>query len=519
MDLTGYHQAVIHLCWFRDDKIRHLLFGMVELRPNELPCANGCPAKSFRTQPKSRKYLHYQRFTLPVTDAVDWYRDAARGDLSLPRDPDQSGREGDAKPIEGGPFVEEPPWPHLVTSNELAFAPDWMHGSRTHFLFPRETLSPDIVEIVRIAKNRDMLQEWLNFDLVEDYPDYRGMLCLLAPNPVFRSIEQTRVEAASESPSETVAYKVVSRQGQRLDGLRLEILNDRPRGRMDPLVREFQGSAIAVVEFPAEVGKEGQAITHPTLGLLGWHEPLSLLRTIHSTMEVTGRRKRIQVPDEGDKRPGYEYEVNEVGLSLHDEFGDALTNADIVSRLTDADNRRSLRRASNEYEQQWFHRTPGDAAHYVRQRIGRARETVFIVDPYFAGRELMAFGHAIRRPDVSMRILSSAQGLATGGIGGPNVDSGRQILDILDQTYKDYSSRPDIRILTGDPPPIHDRFLVVDGVVWFFGNSLHTLGERAGVIVRLPDPTPIVARLEAFWRGSSPLSDWLGNRSAESGTS
>ena len=45
MDFPEYRQAVIHLAWFRDDQVRHLLFGMVELRPNELPDTVGCPPK------------------------------------------------------------------------------------------------------------------------------------------------------------------------------------------------------------------------------------------------------------------------------------------------------------------------------------------------------------------------------------------------------------------------------------------------------------------------------------------
>ena len=65
---------------------------------------------------------------------------------------------------------------------------------------------------------------------------------------------------------------------------------------------------------------------------------------------------------------------------------------------------------------------------------------------------------------------------------------------------------------------MHDRFLIVDGTVWLSGNSLHTLGERAGVIVRLPDPTPIISGIKAFWLSSPTLSDWLGKRPASSET-
>ena len=517
MDFTGYSQAVIHLAWARIAEAGHLLFGMVELRPNELPGAVGCATKSFHAEPKRCESLHYRRFVLSAADAIEWYEHAASGALTLPREPGQVAREDDTK-LTGGPFVQEPPWPHFVMSNELIFAPDWLHGSRTHFLFPETALHGRVAETVRLRANREALERWLNFDIVEAYPDYQGVLCLIAPNPVFRSVETTRVEEATAGPAETVAYKLIARQGQRLDGLRLEVVDERLRGRMEPLAHEFGGDAIAILEFPAEVNREGQSITHPEHGLLDWHEPLPLLRTIHSTMEPVSRRKTVQVPAAGRKRPSYEYDVDEVGDAVESAIGDAVAAAAVFSRLTDAEHRRALRRAAHDHDQQWFHRTPGEAACYVRQRIGRARETVLIVDPWFAGRELLAFGHAIRRPGVELRILTSVQGLKRDALGGSSVDSGRKLLRIVDETFDDYPRKPRIRILTRNPPPIHDRFLVVDGAAWLSGNSLNTLGERAGMIVKLPDPGPVVVRLEAFWRRASSLSDWLCKQPAASGT-
>ena len=517
MNFTGYGQAVIHLAWARNAETGHLLFGMVELRPNELPDAVGCATKSFHAEPKRCESLHYRRFVLSAADALEWYEHAANGALALPREPGQVAREDDTK-LMGGPFVQEPPWPHFVTSNELIFAPDWLHGSRTHFLFPEKAFRGWIAETVRLPANREALERWLNFDVVEAYPDYQGVLCLIAPNPVFRSVETTRVEEATAVPAETVAYKLIARQGQRLDGLRLEVVDERLRGRMEPRVHEFGSDAIVILEFPAEVNREGQSITHPEHGLLDWHEPLPILRTIHTRMGLVTRRKTVQVPAAGRKRPTYEYEVDEVGGEEESVVGDAVDAATVVSRLTDAEHRRALRRAAHDHDQQWFHRTPGEAACYVRQRIGRARETVLIVDPWFAGRELLAFGHAIRRPDVELRILTSAQALKRDDLGRSSVDSGRKLLHIVNETFKDYSRKPEIRILTGNPPPVHDRFLVVDGVTWFSGNSLNSLGDRAGMIVKLPDPGPVVVRIEAFWRRASSLSDWLCKQPAASET-
>ena len=517
MDFTGYRQAVVHLAWVQNVETGHLLFGMVELRPSELPDAVGCATKSSHAEPKRCESLHYRRFVLSAADALEWYEHAASSTLSFPREPGQPAREDGTKLV-GGPFVQEPPWPHLVTSNELIFAPDWLHGSRTHFLFPEKAFRGWIAETVRLPANREALERWLNFDVVDAYPDYQGVLCLIAPNPVFRSVERTHVEDATAGSAETVAYKLIARQGQRLDGLRLEVVDERSRGRMEPLVHEFGGDAIAVLEFPAEVNREGQSITHPEHGLLDWHEPLPLLRTIHTRMGLVTRRKTVQVPAAGRKRPTYEYEVDEVGGEEESVVGDAVDAAAVVSRLTDAESRRALQRAAHDYDQRWFDRTPHEAAHYLRQRIGRARETVLIVDPYFAGRELLAFGHAIRRPDVELRILTSAQGLKKDNLGQSSVDSGRELLRIVNETFDDYPRRPQIRVMTRNPPPVHDRFLVVDGVAWFSGNSLNTLGQRAGMIVKLPDPVPVVVRLEAFWRQASSLSDWLCKQPAASAT-
>ena len=521
MDLSGYHQAVIHLAWIRNAETAHLLFGMVELRPNELPDAVGCATRSFHADPKRCESLHYRRFVLSAPGALEWYEHAASGTLTLPVEPGQAAREDETRLV-AGPFVHEPPWPYLVTSNELIFAPDWLHGSRTHFLFPEKAIRGRTAEAIRLCANRETLERWLHFDVVDAYSDYQGVLCLIAPNPVFRSIERTHVEDATTGPAETVAYKVITRQGQRLDGLRLEIVDERMRGRMAPLVHEFGGDAIAVLELPAEVHQEGQSITHPQHGLLDWHKPLPILRTVHTRMGLVTRRKTVQVPAAGRKRPAYEYEVNEVGEE-ESVVGDAVNAAAVVSRLTDAAHRRTRQRDAHDYDQQWFDRTPDEAAHYLRERIGRSRETVLIVDPYFAGRELLAFGHAIRSPDVELRILTSVQGLKRQRLGNDDpgrssVDSGRILLRIVKETFDDYPRKPQIRILTGNPPPIHDRFLVVDGAAWFSGNSLNALGERAGMIVKLPDPGPVVVRLEAFWRRASSLSDWLCKQPAASET-
>ncbi len=508
MEVDGYGQSVIHLAWLRDDDTCHLLFGMVELRPDEFPRDPGCSTKTLRSGNKGRKYVYYRRFTSSVDDAIAWYRNAMRDVLAFPD-------EHEAVPntrLQGGLFVQEPSWPHLVTSNDLVFAPDWMHGSRAHFLFPANVLPAKVDRIIDGDKVRGKLTEWLNFDVVHTYREYLGAICLVAPNPVFRTIEKSHLEDARSNAAESIAYKVVARQGQCVDGLRLEVVNERPRGHMAPMVHEFRKDPIVVFDSPAEVYSEGESIMHPHHGLLSSHEPLPVLRTMHVRMELPRRQKDVYAPAGGRKHPGYSYRVDELEDAGEMVIGEPLTDQDLVSRLTAIEARRARREAAREHDQQWFHHAPADAAHYLRGLIGRARDKILIVDPYFDARGLLEFGHAKRRLGVSLHILTSARHLKEGLDDSADKDHGFQFQRAMEETFDTPSTGPEVRVLRGKVPDIHDRFLVVDGDVWFSGNSLSDLGERAGVIVRLPDPEPVIERLEAFWRDAQGLTDWLSKR-------
>ena len=515
MDFEGYGQAVIHLAWFRNDALHYLLFGMVELRPLELPRVPGCSMKDARCGSRGRKYVYYQRFAASVDDAHTWYRNAIDGCPSIPTSPKHTAL-GDEVGLQGGPFDQEPPWPELVASIDLAVAPDWMQGAQAHFLFPRSGLSRESLDALANARIRKKLAEWLNFDIVDVYPEYQGAICLIAPNPLFRSVEKSHLEHPHPGFAESVAYKIVCRAGQRPDGLRLEVVNERPCGRMKPFVHEFDDDPIAVFNSPAEVYKEGQTVMHPDYGLLSRHEPLPLARTINVGMGLASRRKRVHVPPGGGKRRGYSYDVVEVEDSGGFTLGEARPDADIVTRFAASESRRTRRQAAEDNDQHWFHRAPANASAFVRDKIGDARDSILIVDPYFAGLELLAFGHARQRSDVEMQILTSARCLKQPLTDAPGMEVGARLQRALDETFLGPSRRPEIRVLSGKMSPVHDRFLVVDENIWLSGNSFGTLGERAGMIIRLPDPVRVIAELKEFWSKAQSLAAWLTARQVSS---
>jgi hypothetical protein len=67
-------------------------------------------------------------------------------------------------------------------------------------------------------------------------------------------------------------------------------------------------------------------------------------------------------------------------------------------------------------------------------------------------------------------------------------------------------------ILRGKVPPLHDRFLVIDGAVMFLGNSLNALGERASLILNVPDSEPILAKLRAMANQALPFDIYASQR-------
>jgi hypothetical protein len=88
-------------------------------------------------------------------------------------------------------------------------------------------------------------------------------------------------------------------------------------------------------------------------------------------------------------------------------------------------------------------------------------------------------------------------------------DGDRLVAD-LEQLGQEPAVRvPEVRVMPGkDKPVIHDRYLIVDGEVWHCGPSLNELGERLGVIVRLPDPLSVRRFVSKIWCRSSQLSEF-----------
>jgi hypothetical protein len=266
-----------------------------------------------------------------------------------------------------------------------------------------------------------------------------------------------------------------------------------------------------IVEHPYARQLEGLAIYCPSHGLLHWEKPTAYISSLVSNVSIAGAQKKVVVP--GAKgASGEEYHVQEVDDAKPIVVG-SVAGSSVPTRLLEAWSDRERGLLATQMGQKWFHGDQREAIAFVREIVGTARHQVFIVDPYFAGRELVSFGHAVTRPKILFQILTSAKALKA----SDPMSSGKQCGEVLYLLMQNFDPRRpegslEIRVMPGNRSPIHDRFLVIDDDVWFSGNSLNSIGESASMMIRLPDPEPVVAYLQAQFSSAKTLSEWMKHR-------
>jgi len=64
-------------------------------------------------------------------------------------------------------------------------------------------------------------------------------------------------------------------------------------------------------------------------------------------------------------------------------------------------------------------------------------------------------------------------------------------------------------------PLFHDRFLVVDDIVWAFGPSFNELGERIGLISRVHEPKAVITAIIGALQQSPSLADWMAQSESQ----
>jgi hypothetical protein len=451
---SDYSYAHVDLVWLRDGKSRTLVLGLVTLLPSEYPLLDHRQESDTKIKSLGRQSdVNFQRFTLPLQDALSWVSATSSGVTCLP-----------GKPEKG------------MASSQLVLEPDrggWNVSDGYPFTDSKAYANARVQHWVATSPLDRALEVWTDPEAVSwiqatcgvrcnDFKVWCGSVHVVALNPVYRRLEHTLLTQPDGSDGMYLRFTPRARQSVR--GLQLSVVEIRPHG-FGTVHNVCIEQSQFVLARTGMMNMVALAVTCPHRGLLEWHGPVGWFRHPHSN----------RLP--------------------------ALLETESWSNQTKA--------RAQELDQRWFFQNSVEAKAYVRGLFATARNRIIIVDPYFAETELSLLDRAIFQRNISVTVLTSGERLKSEKEDdGYARDFGAQrMLDML----ANFRAQFDLKVRVAAGKPIHDRFIVIDEDVRISGNSLQELGERGSLMMRVPEPSAIMATIDGVLGESLELAAWARN--------
>lgn len=538
--------AVIRLATFIDNPADstskpRLVFASVSLLADQRAHPSMMTGVDTRDVAKGRQgKLFFRRTTLTAVDAIEWYRTTPLLKTPVPSQPDEINKKLDGTDLSASEFIDDPVWPTLGVSAGADLlsvrggpgdpAPFVGAGSVPARIHRRFGNNQGFEALTEDAESLKFLERRLHINLGE-YPEYLGSVTLVVPDAIVKSVKNFIIPDANTG-KEKLVYRVIPRAGQTLDGLSLTVLE-----RHGNLLSYFERRSVPedgliVLDCLLPVQTCGYVLTHDKDGLLAYQTPLSFIRTVKMSMGIQGRTIKVQAPKTDSlKSAPADYVVSEMAHEVPIQVGERVPMP-IPERIVGAASQRERKAQAKRYHQTWFDDGARDEAlTYIRTRIRLAQSHVLVADPYFGAKQLLQFLHAVARTDISITILTSRlafesqfaevsprPAISTHRQGVRTQKARAEVARARDfesgmRTFAERGiQKCSAFVLTGKTPPLHDRFLVIDDVVLFLGNSLNALGERASLILDVPDPEPIIKRLNTMLSTATPFASYSESR-------
>lgn len=531
--LADYPEALLRVASLRADGEQHLLFGWIELYPFDMTAP-----VSWRAGDRTWPVPGYDGWTcafsatkLRGAEALRWYEDAQKNVLNIAV---QAPRPVLARPI---PLAPEPAPGRFGVAVEAPFVMPWHDGPRIHRLVPLKKPSRAICRLGQSASARHWLKRHLGFDpFLHD--EWLGGAALVAPNPVCASVEVFRSDR-TEAGLETLTLQVMPRRGLTrnadLSSLSLHVAERRTGAWTALQTVPVDPSGCASLEFPQPTGAVGYALACRERGLLLFREPGHWIDQIATNFTFGSRTAKVEVPASGRRKPAQAYSVMQVAEDRTSTVGEPVDDR-ARGRLLRLTAHRKRRERLVAAPQKLLGILPSDqsptkeqidekmqeAQDYIVGLIQRARHRLIFVDPFFGLREMRNFALRNMNAGVTPRILTGLLALKSnvGEVPGFQIQQGIAFATDLKGLATQLGARvPQVRIMPGrdDRSVIHDRYLIIDDAVWHCGPSFNELGERLGVVTRLPNALEVRRMVGRVWRFSRPLLDMMPVKAPEQG--
>lgn len=528
--LNDFKWAVIRLATIQrmPGEKGELLFATVTLlTPNRNPPPKMDGFEKHKIK-KTNMTICFRRTILNATDAINWYRSLQfNSKTPVPSLQNEIETNLDGIDIQISNLIDDPIWPNLgFPMGESLFK------TRTSESDPVPFVGNSIARVHRRFGNISNVSEFFLDDSsiqfiarrlhvnLKDYQEYLGSICLIVPDPIIRKIDNFLIPA-SEQTGERIFYRFIPHVGQSLDQLKIAMFDEQAYLLSNFEIAEIPADGILDIQKGNCSGTYGYIITHPIHGVLNYHAPTGFIRSVNFSMGIVSETRKVTVPiSESPKSKSIEYSVNRITRENTSVIGDELLTPNINVRVGIAARQRQKVIDAAHYDQRWFGKnTREEAMKFLRTRIGNARQRIIVADPYFGVLQIPQYLLAITNNQVHVTILTSKLAFELSSDSENNNEPNFSKVSLMTKFKKfekeinkfklSGNSHFEVKVLQGKSPDLHDRFLVIDNEVWFLGNSLNTLGTRASMIIKLPNPDEVLEELDKMTEKSKDFSFYL----------
>lgn len=461
--------------------------------------------------------VFFRRTVLSKEDAVAWYTSLAEGErcTPIPTRPDDRERS-DGVLFLVPRLIDDQPWPALglPITEELFSRPGQQALDAAPFIgsvpgrVHRRFGHPGGLDAFLLDRAAQaFVARRMHVDLSE-YQEYLGSAAYIAPDPIIRQIDNFMVPAKDDR-GERIIYRLVPRPGQKLEHLRLTTFDKEVRLLTSFDTHQVPADGILDIAKGTCLGQYGYVVTHEQHGVLAYQPFVGFLRQMNLSIQAVPRKSvTVRVPTTSAKdAPRMEYQAAvKQEVASHSILGE-VTSPGPGARVEAEAQRRERLAFAKQYGQRWFpNNSREEAAHFVRELLRAARFRVVIVDPYLGALQLGQFLYVIYGSEVNVTLLTTALAFEATA-----TESRKDQLQIFSRHLADLKDiqrlEPEVRVVPASK--LHDRFMVVDNEVWFVGNSLNSLGVKASMIVRIPNPDEVINQLEVLRIGAPRLADYI----------
>lgn len=514
LGLAHYKWAEVRLvtCFDKVLKSPRLVFCTVTLHPNFVPKPE--PMQGVVRSKDTKEKLFFRRIVMSAEHAVDWYSGLTENSKTPIPTTENERETHDGIAFLSPNLLNEMQWPSLgmplSKSADLTgfktFNPAPFIGeinSRIHRKFGD---TAGFLHLVEDEKTVDFVERCVHINLAH-YPEYLASVCLVVPNPLIQKVDNFLVRKEN---TEVVFHRFIARAGESLEGLKITLYEENNSLLTLVHTQNIPANGIVELERPKCMGKYSYQVMHEQYGLILQHQPTGFLRQVGLSLGVVEKQFEVTAPTSSKKNSAKNiYTSPQVTKADEVTVGADDVPHNFNGRIGQAAEHRRMLAMASEQNQKFFSAASREIAMiFIRNLISKAKHKVLIADPYFSKLQITQFLYAVSNVAVNIEIITSQ--LAFTGKAEERVGHAKALKAALYHAESETQRSIHAKVLIGEIA-LHDRFLVIDNNVWFMGNSLSDIGQRASMILKVPYPDEVINELVAIQETAIPLDEFINN--------